>query len=73
MARLEEAGLTVKVAKCQFAQGEVDYLGHRVGKGQLRPLQAKVEAILEWPVPSTQKHVRAFLGTAGYYCSFVPA
>ncbi|XP_063802613.1 uncharacterized protein LOC134979934 [Pseudophryne corroboree] len=51
---------------------EVQYLGHRVGGGKIRPEPAKVEAILNWPRPSNQKQVRAFLGLAGYYRRFVP-
>ena len=31
LTRLEEAGLTIKLAKCSFATAECEYLGHRVG------------------------------------------
>ena len=31
----------------------------------------KVRVIKEWPVPENESHLKAFLGTAGYYCEFV--
>lgn len=43
--RLEEAGLTVNLSKCEFGQAMVTYLGKVVGGGQVRPVQAKVECI----------------------------
>jgi hypothetical protein len=32
---------------------------------------AKVEAIMEWPVPTNVTEVRSFMGLAGYYRWFV--
>jgi hypothetical protein len=33
--RLQIAGLTVKLRKCDFACNEIEYLGHKVGLGQI--------------------------------------
>lgn len=45
LTALRESGLTLKAAKCQFAQGKVQYLGHEIGNGQMRPVEAKVKCI----------------------------
>ncbi|XP_069835633.1 uncharacterized protein [Dendropsophus ebraccatus] len=72
LQRIQTAGLTIKPGKCQMAMTEVQYLGHRVGGGTLRPEQGKVEAVVAWPTPKTKKQVMSFLGTAGYYRKFIP-
>lgn len=70
--RIRAANLTLKPDKCNIGMSEVQYLGHRVGCGKQRPEPAKIEAVLNWPVPRTKTQVLAFLGTAGYYRKFVP-
>lgn len=68
--RLSEASLTVNLSKCEFGQATVTYLGKRVGGGEVRPLQAKVEAILAVPVPKTRTELRRYLAMVGYYRGF---
>jgi hypothetical protein len=51
----------------------VPYLGHLVGHGTIRPLQAKVEIIQNYPRLETKKQVRSWLGLTGYYRKYVPA
>ena len=70
--RLQGAGLTVKIKKCQFGRPKVPYLGHLVGGGDLEPDPGKVQAVKEYPQPETKKDVHAFLGLAGYYRRFIP-
>ncbi|KAI2664116.1 Transposon Ty3-I Gag-Pol polyprotein [Labeo rohita] len=41
-----------------------------VGQGQVRPVEAKVTAIVEYPVPTTHRELQRFLGMGGYYRSF---
>lgn len=70
--RLQGANLTAKPSKCIIGTETVQFLGHKVGKGQLQPLPDKLKAIKDAPQPKTKKELRAFLGLAGYYRRFVP-
>ena len=69
--RIQQAGLTVRKRKCQFAMAECMYLGHKVGSGRVAPDDLKVEIIKKYPTPQTKKQVRSFLGLAGYYRKFI--
>ena len=71
MNKLQDAGLTVKPKKCQFATACCTYLGHVVGNGDVCPKQSKLQAVEQFPVPSTKRQVRAFLGLTGYYRKFI--
>ena len=41
-----------------------------MGSGQVRPVEAKIEAICDSPVPGDRRELRRFLGMAGYYRGF---
>ncbi len=69
-SRLAEVSLTLNLAKCEFGQATITYLGKEVGQGQVRPVEAKVTAVTEFPIPATRKELRRFLGMAGYYRNF---
>ncbi len=45
LKRIQEAGLTLNVKKCEWARQETSYLGYHLGNGKLRPQVDKVEAI----------------------------
>lgn len=70
--KLATAELTVNLSKCEFAKATVQYLGKIVGKGVVRPVEAKVEAIWNFPVPTNRTELLRFLGMTGYYRSFCP-
>lgn len=72
LTRLQAAHFTVKLAKTTFGRATVTYLGHVVGNGRVRPKEANISAILEYPAPTTRKALRRFLGMAGYYRRFCP-
>lgn len=67
---LEGANLTLNLAKCEFGKATVTYLGKQVGQGDVRPLTAKVQVILDFPIPETRHQLRRFLGMCGYYRGF---
>lgn len=68
--RLVDASLTLNHPKCEFGRGSVMYLGQQVGQGQVCPADAKITAIAGFPVPTTRRELRQFLGMAGYYLRF---
>ena len=68
--RLSEAKLTVNLAKSEFCHANLTFLGHIVGQGQVKPVEAKVEAISDFPVPTCKRQLMRFLGMAGYYRKF---
>lgn len=70
--RLATAGLTINLAKSSFGNATITYLGHVVGKGQTKPKHANVEAIINFPTPTSRKSLMRFLGTAGFYRRFCP-
>lgn len=71
LERLKQAGLTIRASKCQFFRRELKYLGYVVDEKGLHTDPAKVQSILEFPTPTTRKHVKMFLGTASYYRRFI--
>ncbi len=67
---LQAFSLTLNLAKCEFGKATVTYLGKQVGQGEVRPIAAKVQAIVQFPAPTTKRQLRRFLGMAGYYRGF---
>ena len=71
LARLREWKLYANPEKCDFHQQEVGYLGFRVSVAGLSMEQEKVEAIKEWPTPTTIQEIQTFLGFTGFYRRFI--
>ena len=68
---LREHQLYAKFSKCEFWLDQVAFLGHVVSRDGIQVDPKKIEAITEWPRPTTVIEVRSFLGLAGYYKRFV--
>lgn len=63
--------LYAKLSKCSFGLTKVDYLGHTVSGSGVEMDTSKVQAVLEWPLPTNIKQLRGFLGLTGYYRRFL--
>jgi hypothetical protein len=72
LQRIEDAGLTLNLNKSVFAVAELDYLGHRIGRGKIQPLEKKISALLQYDRPKNRKQLQSYLGLAGYYRKFLP-
>jgi hypothetical protein len=68
---LSQHQLFLKQYKCVFGASEVEYLGHLVGKDNVRVDPKKIQAMQDWPHPKTLKILHGFLGLIGYYRKFV--
>ncbi|GFN97906.1 retrovirus-related pol polyprotein from transposon opus [Plakobranchus ocellatus] len=71
LSALREAGFTAKPSKTIVGCEHINFLGHIVGKGQLKPDENKTEKIRNLKVPTTKKEVRSVLGLLSYYRRFV--
>lgn len=70
--KLSYAGLTINFEKSVFFKNELKYLGYVVNEHGLCADPKKIEAILEYPIPSSRKEVRRFLGTCSWFRRFIP-
>ena len=68
--RLSQANLTVNLSKSEFVKAKVTYLGHVVGQGVVAPVEARIEAIVNYPTPKNVTGLRRFLGMSGFYRKF---
>lgn len=67
---LSDSNLTITLKKSEFGHAHVTFLGHVVGQGNVAPVGAKVEAILQSPVPESRRALMRFIGMIGYYRRF---
>ncbi|GFO50054.1 reverse transcriptase [Plakobranchus ocellatus] len=71
LSRLAKHGFTARPTNMYIGFEEIEFLGHVVGKGKLRPEIVKVERILKLSTPKTKKQVKSLLGLLGYYRKFI--
>ena len=71
LTRLREAKLKVKPTKCNIADHETKFLGFLVSEKGIKVCDSRSDAIKDYPIPTTQKQVRSFLGLASYYRRFI--
>ena len=71
LTKLEEAGLRLRLSKCQFARKQVRYLGHIISSEGASPDPGKIKAVRDYPTPTTLKELRQFLRLVNYYQRFV--
>ncbi|CAK1583786.1 unnamed protein product [Parnassius mnemosyne] len=70
--RMKDYGMLINTAKCVFGASEVTFLGYNISQHGTKPLEGKVQAIKEYPVPKTAKQLRRFLGMINFYRRFIP-
>ena len=64
--RLVDHGLQVNPAKCILGAELLYFLVFHVDKNGIRPLDTKVQVIWDFPLPTTQRKLRRFLGLVNF-------
>ncbi|KAL0190924.1 hypothetical protein M9458_013622, partial [Cirrhinus mrigala] len=66
-----ENQLYVKAEKCEFHVSQTSFLGYYISHQGIKMDTAKVQAVTEWPQPTTIKELQRFLGFANFYRRFI--
>ena len=69
---LSDHGIVINPAKCQFGVKELSFLGHHVNTQGIQPLEEKVRAVRDFPMPTSMRKLREFLGLVNFYHRFIP-
>ena len=70
--RLNIANFRLNVDKCHIAVRSINYLGHHIQGGTIRPNSDNIRALWETPRPTTAKEAFRFVKAAEYYRKFIP-
>ncbi|KAK3510314.1 hypothetical protein QTP70_001363 [Hemibagrus guttatus] len=60
-----------EVEKCLFHQPSVQFLGYVIDRSGVRMDEKKVDAVRDWPRPTSVKELQRFLGFANFYRRFI--
>ena len=71
LRRLRAFGLKLDPKKCKFFQTSVKHLGHIVSADGILPDPDKTLALETWPVPTSLRDLKKFLGFTGYFRTFI--
>lgn len=71
MKALTKANLFCKLSKCEFFASEIELLGYSIKPGGFAIAPSKVEAVFNWPVPTSCTKLRGFLALANFCCKFI--
>ena len=72
MERLESAGVTLNLEKCEFSKDMIQFLGHQVSKEGIQVDPKKIAAIVKMKPPSNITELRRFLGMINQCGKFSP-
>ena len=72
LGRLQEKQLYAKHSKCSFGEPQTEYMGHWVGSGKRWADKGKIQAVVDWPRPTSVRDIQSFMGLANYYSCYIP-
>ena len=69
---LHGVNFRLSVDKCTIATDHIDYLGHHIYRGTIRPNKDNIHCLTETSVPTTSSEMFRFVKAAEYYRRFIP-
>nr|VZI44160.1 unnamed protein product [Spirometra erinaceieuropaei] len=71
LGRLDKFGVVIN-PKCVLVVPSLEVLGHQADSEGLCPLPSKVEAVRNFPPPTSKRRLQRFLGMVNFYRRFLP-
>ena len=71
LSELRKHKILLKPSKCVWAQTELPYLGHIIGRDGIKPDPKKVQSVVNWPTPTCLREVLQFLGLINFFIMFI--
>ena len=68
---LRRHGLFANLKKCRFHKDEVCFLGYVVSAQGVRMEDERIEAVKNWPEPTSVRDIQVFIGFANFYRRFI--
>ncbi|KAK3766777.1 hypothetical protein RRG08_057586 [Elysia crispata] len=65
--RLKAANLVARPTKCELGATQVDFLGHRLGRGTFGLQDCNVEKVKDAPISTTKKEIRYFFNFSFFF------
>ena len=72
LSLMEEAGLKLSPAKCEFFRTEVTYLGYEISGSTIRPNKTHGAAMATYPTPKNKRQLKTFIGACMFLKSHIP-
>ena len=69
--RFRAFNITLNPKKCRFGLTEVEYVGHVINEKGLTFTRNKIDSVINFPKPRTQKDMKQFLGLANFFRAHV--
>ena len=69
--RLRQHNLKLKREKCHIGLSQIEYVGHVVNSGGVTMSQARREALMKIPTPTTRETLHSWIGFANFFREFV--
>jgi len=71
LSKFRQNKLFANRGKFEFAQEEMDFLGHILLKEGVRPNHKKLQTIRDWKRLAAIKGIKSFLSLANFYWKFI--
>lgn len=72
LARLQKYNVKVNESKCVLMEKEIEFLGFKLSGKGIKPLDDKMDAILNAPEPKDLQELQAYMGLLNFYRCFTP-
>ena len=67
LQRFQTRGITLNPSKCRLGLTEVTYVGHLINEHGIHFTRERLDSVINFPKPKTQKHLKSFLGLANWF------